>query len=326
MQDDSERKDLLFFTVFTPTHNRAHTLERVYNSLLSQTFKDFEWLIVDDGSSDKTYQLVNSWQQNEDTPFPIRYIWQKNQHKKVAHNRAVRESKGLLFVVFDSDDYCVSHALQTFHSYWMSIPDKMKHLFVAVCGLCMYENGAIVGDKFPASDFIDSNSLEIIYKYRVSGEKWGAIRTEVLRDNLFREDIPGLVPESTVWRKIAKMYRVRFFNQALRIYSQDEDGLIARKNQLHDASRDAIGVAYDKHQVLSNDISYFLYRPVWFALEAARLSRFYLHTTQDERKLIKFWPAGITGRILVVLCAPIGLAMWCRDRYRMKIIHKGRKA
>ncbi len=71
-------------TVFTPTYNRAHLLPRVYGSLIRQTFTDFEWLVVDDGSTDHTVELIARWQQ--EVPFPIRYVWQPNQYKKVARN------------------------------------------------------------------------------------------------------------------------------------------------------------------------------------------------------------------------------------------------
>ena len=68
------------FTVFTPTFNRADTISRVYDSLTLQTFRDFEWLIVDDGSQDGTRALVENWQKN--STFPIHYFWQPNGHKK----------------------------------------------------------------------------------------------------------------------------------------------------------------------------------------------------------------------------------------------------
>src|SRR3546814_8374382 len=78
------------FTVVTPTYNRAHTLERVYSSLREQSFQDFEWVIVDDGSTDNTRAMVMGWQQEAN--FPIHYMWQKNQHKKTAFNRGVRKA------------------------------------------------------------------------------------------------------------------------------------------------------------------------------------------------------------------------------------------
>ena len=90
------------FTVFTPTFNRAHTLGRVYASLRAQTYTDFEWLIVDDGSTDGTEELVRGWM--AEAPFPLRYLTQVHGHKKAAFNRGVREANGELFVALDSDD------------------------------------------------------------------------------------------------------------------------------------------------------------------------------------------------------------------------------
>ena len=98
------------FTVFTPTFNRAHTLPRVWKSLLQQTFKDFEWIIVDDGSRDNTRDLVSTFRQRSE--FPVRYLWQQHAHKKAAYNFAVREARGILFLGFDSDDECVPTALR----------------------------------------------------------------------------------------------------------------------------------------------------------------------------------------------------------------------
>ena len=82
------------FTVLTPTYNRAHTLARVYDSLCAQIFQDFEWVVVDDGSTDNTRELVEHWCQT--AVFPINYVWQPNQHKKTAFNRGVREARGEL--------------------------------------------------------------------------------------------------------------------------------------------------------------------------------------------------------------------------------------
>src|SRR5215471_10000349 len=75
------------FTVFTASYNRAHTIHRVFNSLSAQTLRDFEWLVVDDGSTDRTAELIGAWTKTAD--FPIRYFKQEHSGKHVARNLAV---------------------------------------------------------------------------------------------------------------------------------------------------------------------------------------------------------------------------------------------
>ncbi len=113
------------FTVFTPTYNRAHTLPKVYASLQAQTFRDFEWLIVDDGSIDNTSEMVTAWLA-EETTLALRYRYQPNGHKKIAINHGVREARGALFLILDSDDEIPPNALQILHDAWLSIPDDER--------------------------------------------------------------------------------------------------------------------------------------------------------------------------------------------------------
>lgn len=312
----------MLFTVFTPTYNRAHTLSRVYESLRSQTFRDFEWLIIDDGSTDDTAKVVSEWVMSAD--FPIRYIYQDHQHKKAAHNRAVSEARGELMVVLDSDDRCVPDALETFERYWKTIARNERHEFWCVCALCMDEDGSIIGDRFPGREWVDSNSLEMRYRHKVRGEKWGAMCVHILRRYPFPSDLPGLVPEGVVWGEIAKCYKTRFFNEPLRVYCQDAMGIIARKGEVSDAARDAVGAAFAKERVLSSHVRYFRHSPLWFFLEAARLVRFYIHAPRAHKRLIRFWPHSFMGKGLVVMAAPVGILMWGRDRVRYKLRSNGR--
>src|SRR5947209_20534442 len=108
----------MLFTVFTPTYNRRHCLNRVYESLLAQTFRDFEWLIIDDGSNDDTASLVQQWQ--NEAAIRIRYELQPNQGKHVAFNRAVQLAAGECLVPLDSDDRCVPIALERLNQRWDS--------------------------------------------------------------------------------------------------------------------------------------------------------------------------------------------------------------
>ncbi len=259
------------FTVFTPTHNRAHTLHRVMDSLRKQTFQDFEWLVVDDGSTDNTHALIQKWQ--DEAFFPIRYHHQSNQGKHIAFNKGVREAQGKFFVPLDSDDACFPEALERLLTLWEAIPNKEN--FTGVCVLCQNQDDKRVGDEFP-KPIIDSNSCEIFYKYRIKGEKWGFHRTEVLKQYPFPE-IPGIkfIPESIIWHNIAKKYQIRFVNEALRIYFLEN----ALNNNLSStaslqSTKKAKWIYY--HWVLNHDIAWFADAPLIFAKYAFQYLRYSL--------------------------------------------------
>ena len=118
-------------TVFTPTYNRAYIIENLYRSLQRQTFRDFEWLIVDDGSSDNTEEVIASWQ-NEGNDFPIRYFKKENGGKCRAINYGVDRAEGELFFNVDSDDYLLDDALEKIDRWERELPKDGK--FCGVVG------------------------------------------------------------------------------------------------------------------------------------------------------------------------------------------------
>jgi len=302
-------------TVFTPVYNRASTLPRVWESLLAQTFRDFEWLIVDDGSTDETPALAASYVQQ--APFPVRYFRQENQHKKVAHNLAVREARGQVMLGLDSDDRCVPHALERLWWHWNNIPETEREHFSAVTVLCQDENGEIVGDRFPGDKWFDSNSTEITYKYRARGEKWGFHRVDVLRRFPFPTDVKGYVPESYVWVQIDRLFKTRYVNEPLRIYYRDTaDSQIT--GMIRDPRPGANGAVVGTAPELSACARYFFSNPRGVGKLAANFVRLLLHSTFTLGEKFRFawtdqsWPA----RLLIVLTAPVGLAVFLRDQIR----------
>jgi glycosyltransferase involved in cell wall biosynthesis len=104
--------DTLLFTIFTPTYNRAYKLPRLYLSLQEQTVKNFEWLIIDDGSTDHTMEVVSEWQKSKDNGFQIRYIRKENAGKPRAINDASQIANGKYIQIMDSDDYLTPDAMQ----------------------------------------------------------------------------------------------------------------------------------------------------------------------------------------------------------------------
>jgi glycosyltransferase involved in cell wall biosynthesis len=302
-------------TVFTPVYNRASTLPRVWESLLAQTFRDFEWLIVDDGSTDETPELAARYLQQ--APFPVRYFRQENQHKKVAHNLAVREARGAVMLALDSDDRCVPNALERLWWHWNNIPEAEREQFSAVTVLCQDEDGQIVGDRFPGGEWIDSTSTEITYRHRVRGEKWGFHRLDVLRRFSFPTNVKGYVPESYVWVQIDRHYKTRYVNEALRIYYRDQ-----YDSQITGMTRDprpaANGAVVGTAPELCAAARYFFSDPKGVGKLAANFVRLLLHSTLtlDEKLRFAWTDQSWAARLLILLTAPIGLAAFLRDYFR----------
>lgn len=214
------------FTVFTPTFNRGELLARTYESLCRQTLQHFEWLIIDDGSTDDTAIRVRVWQRS--APFPIRYLHQPNSGKHRAHNVAIASAAGELFAVLDSDDTLVPGAIERLLFHWSSIPKSDRGRFSGVTGLCADPSGAVIGRSFP-KPVMDCRHYELETSYGVTGEKWGCHRTSTLRRFAFPE-IPGenYCPEGVVWNRVARSYLVRHVNEILRVYQRHSGSLTAR--------------------------------------------------------------------------------------------------
>lgn len=211
-------------TVFTPAYDREKLLGRVYDSLKVQTFRDFEWLIVDDGSSDGTRNLVKEW--IAEGLMPIRYIWKENGGKHTALNLGIKEAAGIYFVVADSDDWLLPDGLRILHEEWQQIEFPEK--YSGVCGLFEYPDGRVVGCEFP-EDRLNSNAIDLRQKFQVTGDKMGMNRLAVLREFPFPENFPkGYVPESLVWNRIAQVYDTRFINRRIAVKEYQVGGITDR--------------------------------------------------------------------------------------------------
>jgi glycosyltransferase involved in cell wall biosynthesis len=293
------------FTIFTPTYNRAHTLPKVYDSIKAQAFRDFEWVIVDDGSTDETRSLVEHW--IAEAVFPIRYFYQQNGHKKVAINHGVRVALGEFFLILDSDDEIPNNALQILHDAWLSIPESQRAQFVGVTGLCVDQLGQLVGTAFP-QDFYDSDSISIRYDAKVTGEKWGFNRTDVMRQFPFPEEIKGLVPEALIWNRIAKDYKMRFINQVVRVYHVNEADSISNTN----VTRNAEGFRVFYAESLCQEWRRFWSAPIAVMKLAANTVRYDLHC-QVETASVTSANCGIGAVWLRLACYPLGYWLSLRD-------------
>ncbi len=297
------------FTVFTATRNRAHTLPRVYESLKAQTFRDFEWLVVDNASTDGTPELVARWQQ--EGALPIRYISHENRGQQGSRNRAATEARGELFVTLDSDDSCPPTTLERFKYHWDSIPNDVRHRFSGVTGHTADEHGVMVGSNFPF-DPTDSDSLEIRYRYKVKGEKFGFQRTAVMREFPLPEieGYTGLMPNNIAWNAIARNYKTRYVNEILKTYWQDQTTSLSRPTNHLD---DVPGALTEARSMLNHDLRWLRYSPVTFYLKAAKYSRCAFHAglslAQQVRQL-----TSATSRLLWLAALPLGFALYVSER------------
>jgi glycosyltransferase involved in cell wall biosynthesis len=322
MRSDTPDARCYTFTVFTPTYNRAATLARVYDSLQYQTFRDFEWVIVDDGSEDETADLVERWRSECD--FPIRYVWQPNQGKHIAFNRGVELARGEFFLTLDSDDACVPDALERLKYHWDQIPTESKSAYASVTGLCVDQDGRLVGDRFP-KDVLDATSIEITYRYKVRGEKWGFTRTEVLRELPFPNDgHTKFVPESLTWDVIAERYCTRYVNDVLRIYWVRRGTKSTELAPGTYVSRYAQGNAALHLFALNKHLGLFRHDPVSFILSAVEYTRFSSLDHQSPlRQVRQLRNPG--AMLLWWLTLPFGAAAFALDVNRMSRSDVGRQ-
>lgn len=297
------------FTVFTPTYDRAHTLARVYDSLCAQTFRDFEWLLVDDGSRDGTRALVEGWAAVAE--FPIRYVRQPNAGKAAATNRGVEEARGELFLIADSDDSFLPNALERFWHHWRSIPDAERHRFSGVTALCCDEVGRPIGDPFPSDPF-DATWWDVHYRHALRGEKWGFHLTSVYREFPFPVQ-PGAthVPEEIVWRAMSRRYATRHVNEVLRVYCRGDDQVT--RVPVRSWTRFRWWYA----QRLSEDVGWLPVAPLVLlklTIQFARLSFLAGDSLRAQSRAL----AGLRLKLLWAAASPVGLALSVRDRLREK--------
>lgn len=207
-------------TVFTPTYNRASFLNEIFDSLCKQTYRDFEWVIVDDGSTDETQSLSLSFPSREGTFFSIRYFYQENGGKHRAINRGVKEARGELFLILDSDDLLPPNSLLDIAVCWENV--KHDSSCGGVCGMIAHRNGEIIGN-YQGGGVVDMTYLECRYVRGIKGDMAEVFRTDVMRELPFPEyENERFCPEALLWNRIATKYKLRYFDRV--IYYRDYIG------------------------------------------------------------------------------------------------------
>lgn len=294
-------------TVFTPTYNRADLIERVYSSLCKQTYKDFEWLVIDDGFTDRTSSVIDEYQKV--SPFPIRYYQRINRGKVACINEALDLAIGYFFLVFDSDDWCVEHALERFVIAWLELSDQERECYSGVSSLKAYMSGEVVGEDYLRMSNFGESYIDRESK-KVRGDKWEFIRTDVHR--CYRYDIAEgerYMAPSYAWLRIGAQYKTVFLNEVLGVIEYQADGI----------SRNIV-----RNRVFSPVSACRVYRSAFFLVPGSSAKirflsnhiRFRLHGG-DEVWIKSAW---------LLLAVPIGFAWYCSDRIKIGLVPKLKNA
>ncbi len=292
-------------SVVTPTYDRSAFLPRLHESLVAQTFEDFEWVVVDDGSTDGTGELIRGLK--ERSRFPIRYLWQPNGGRHIALNRGVQEARGEYCAVIDSDDWYPPDALERMILHWDSMSREERERFANVEGLCTSGNGMSAPVRELPQAVLDTDNFSIIAKYHVKGDKKGMYRTSVLREFPFPAQPRTFIPEGTVFFQIAERYQSRFVNEIWGFNEYQPGGLsqkIATNNKAF-----AYGFRLFNKTLLSLELE----KPKTLLFKAyVNFVRYSMHEGIGLRTQMAETPS----RLAWLSALPFGAALFIRDSFR----------
>lgn len=239
----------MMITVLTPTFNRGGGLQSLWDSLQKQTVKDFEWLVVDDGSTDGTKNLITQLQEKSD--FPIRYIYKNNGGKHTALNVGIQTICSELIFIVDSDDCVTDDAVESIlkiHKKYRSQNNICGYAFLRA-----FPDGKVNGKKFDVDEKIGS-----YIDVRVNGDDTGADKAEVFKTHCLKEfpfpEYPNekFLGEDLVWVRMARKYEMVHINKAIYVGNYLEDGLTNNRRKHNIAS--PIGCMHRAEEFMESDL------------------------------------------------------------------------
>lgn len=290
-------------TVFTPTYNRAYCLGNCYESLVNQTCKDFIWLIIDDGSTDHTKELVEKWQ--KENFIEIHYVWQKNTGMHGAHNTAYELIQTELNVCIDSDDYMPKDAVEKINATW---EEKGNDRLSGMIGLDSYSDGKVIGSELPR-EVKESTLFDLYSRYGVTGDKKLVYRSELTKQfpyPLFQnEKYVGLAYK---YYKLDQTYKMLLLNEVLCCVEYLEDG--SSMNMLRQYRKNPRGFAFYRKELMKLPFASTLFK-----------FRQAIHYVSSSI-MLKNWKfiVDTPKKGLTILAIPFGFLLFCYVSVKAKSI------
>lgn len=280
-------------TVFTPTYNRAYCLDNCYQSLVRQTSKDFIWLIIDDGSTDNTEQIVAEWMKEK--KVEIRYQWQENRGMHGAHNTAYELIETELNVCIDSDDYMPDDAVEKIVNFWK---EHGNNDVSGIIGLDANSENQVIGTKLP-EHFGQTTLFNLYHKYGVKGDKKLVYRTELTKQYPYplfeNEKYVGLAYK---YHMLDKTYDMLLLNEVLCCVEYLPDG--SSLNMLKQYRKNPRGFVFYRKELMKLPFgsTAFKFRQAIHYVSSSFLMR--------NRYFLKETP----NLILTLFATPLGLVLY----------------
>ena len=269
----------MLISVFTPTYNRANLIHRVFDSLNAQSFTDFEWIIVDDGSTDQTADVLEHFRSI--ARYPVKIHRQENCGKARSINVGLDLAEGELFICFDSDDWCTPNALSRIAEVWAALSAEERNAYCGISCLKILRDGSLVGEDYARMQPKGESYIDR-FNRRIKGDKWEIIRTDLHKSAFYDlfDNERYMAPEYA-WLKIGKGHNTVFLNEALSVVEYQAEG-ISLNNLSHRVSSP---VSSSRFYLLAWGVS----DSFWNRLRAAiNYTRFVYHGRDSSKLPLSF--------------------------------------
>lgn len=294
--------------MITPTWNRASHLSKVWTGLQKQTFRDFEWIVGNDGSKDHTDQVVRELAALSDFPITLVTATERVGKSRI-DNEAVSRSRGQFVVWCDSDDILLPNALEMLLFTWEEVPESDRHAFCGVSALCDTEDG-VLGKKFYCSDQPFNIVWNELY-HKLGSDLVIFTRADLVKKHPFLE-VDFLIPETSVWNAIG-VRQTRFLPKVLERKSYREVNALSYSGHMS-YNR---GYAYALTQTKQYAINYL---SVFSRLKRAiNYLRYCRHGEIPFKLALNLWDANRLEALMFVFLFPVSSLLAFKDRAEGKV-------
>ncbi len=290
-------------TILTATYNRSHLLKRLYLSIISQSYKDIEWLVIDDGSTDDTEDLIQ--QLILEKAIEIKYYKQSNKGKHIALNYGFNLNNNSLLIIIDSDDEFTPYGLGALIACWKC--QKEKSSVAAIVGNDINRDGKIIGKRL-RKESLKCTYRDFVQKYRISGDKAFLWNFEILNQFRFPEfSGEKFISEIALWEKLNSYFLVYLNTDVFKV-EYLTTGLSSNSLKLRVSNIQGTLYCYSNSLVNSSTF-YFRYKNL------INLMRFSIHNNESLRDIIKKTPNKFDG----ILLYSISYILYFLDKNHLKL-------